>query len=181
MAKTNYIAKLDGAVIGTRSSASARTYTHAVIIQHDEAWYRERAHSTKYAAEHNTKENFKYYSEMAARGVAGEQAEWKYMSLEEVTERVANAERIVAMGYDVWVEERRLENIASHEASMARGGFKPAVVCWNGRPDLAQKEAAKYQQNASVANVWVVAAEPVAKLPKIAGERKHAAYGPHSD
>ena len=169
---TNYVAKLEGQIVGTRKSD--RTYTHAVIIQYSEEWHRERAHSVAYAQYHNSKSNFDYYSEIAARGVEGELAQWRRMSRE-------TADRIVAMGYDAWVEGRRLENIKQHEASVANGGFKPAVLCWNGRRDLADKEAAKRRAVASIAQVWVVEAEEVEKLPKVKGERKHAAYGPQSN
>jgi hypothetical protein len=174
MTKTNYIAKLDGKIIGTRSSE--RAYTHAVVIQHSEAWYREQAHSVAYAKGHNSKSNFDYYVKIADGGVDAERAEYKYTPLSQIEERVAEAVAIRDMGYDAWVEQRRQANIARHEAS----NFQPAVLCWNGRLDLAQKEAAKYQGRPGIANVWVVEAEKVAKLPKIKGERKHVAYGPHS-
>jgi hypothetical protein len=172
VAKTNYIAKLDGNIIGTRSSE--RTYTHAVIIQWSEESFRERDHSVAYAQQCNSKKNFEYYCGIAANGVEGEMAKYKFTSLEEATRRVEHAKEIAALGYEGWVEQERMENIAEFEAKVARGGF------WNGRRDLAEKEAAKYRGRADIANVWIVEAEAVAKLPKIKGERKHAAYGPHS-
>jgi hypothetical protein len=178
VAKTNYIAKLDGNIIGTRSSE--RTYTHAVIIQWSEESFRERDHSVAYAQQCNSKKNFEYYCGIAAHGIEGEMAQYKYTSLEEATRRVEHAKEIAALGYEGWVEQERMENIAEFEAKVARGGFTPAVLCWNGRRDLAEKEAAKYRGRADIANVWIVEAEAVAKLPKIKGERKHAAYGPHS-
>jgi hypothetical protein len=179
MAKTNYVAKLDGTIIGTRSSE--RTYTHAVAIQHSEAWYRERAHSVAYAKEHASKRNFDYYAKMADAGVEAEQAEYKYTPRSEIEKRVAGAVAIRDMGYDAWVAARLATNVAHHERQIERGGFQPAILCWNGRLDLAQKEAAKYQARADIAKVWVIEAETIAKLPKIKGERKHAAYGPHSN
>jgi hypothetical protein len=179
MAKTNYIARLNNEIIGTRSSE--RTYTHAVVIQYSETFYRLQAESTAHAAFHCSKSNFKYESEIAAGGVEGEMAKWKYMKREEAERHVARASAIVAMGYDAWVEQRRQENIATHAANVAKGGFTPAVVTWCGRPDLAQKEANKRRGETSIANVWIVEAETVEKLPKVKGERKHAAYGPQSD
>lgn len=178
MTKLNYVAKHNGEIVGTRSSA--RTYTHAVVIQHNEAWYRERAHSVAYAKQHHSQSNFAYYQRIAASGVEGEMAEYKYTPRADIERRVREAEHIVAMGYDAWVAERLAENIAQHAKNVDNGGFAPAVVTWCGRPDLASKEAAKRQGDPSFAGVWVVEAETVAKLPKIAGERKHAAYGPHS-
>lgn len=179
MTKLNYIAKHEGSIVGTRSSS--RIYTHAIVVQYDEAWYRERAHSLAYAEQCNCKRDFAYYTETVVRGVEGELARWKYTSRKDAEERLAKAERIVALGYNGWVAERLQANIADHEKIVANGGFTPAIVTWCGRPDLAHKEAAKRRGERDIAKVWIVPVETVAKLPKIAGERKHASYGPHSD
>ena len=35
MSKTSYIARLNGTVVGKRTSAAGRLYTHAIVTQHD--------------------------------------------------------------------------------------------------------------------------------------------------
>jgi hypothetical protein len=174
-AKTNYVAKLNGAIVGTR--ASHRAYTHAVVIQWSEDHARTVAYGYKPTA--TDKSNFSYYTEVAAQGVDHphyNREPWRPLG------DVAGVERAKATiegGYDAYVERLRQHQIDSFEASRANG-FKPGVAAWNGRRDLAEKEASKYRGQDRVANVWIVEVETSAKPVKVVTERKHHAYGPRA-
>jgi hypothetical protein len=168
VAKTNYIARLNNEIVGTRSSE--RTYTHAVVIQYNEQHFHDRAHN--YEASGTDRKNFEYETEVAS---GRSPYEWNKNDA-----AIDKAKAIIEGGFDAYIERLRQRQIAIFETSRANGGFTPAVVTWCGRADLAQKEAAKRMGQPSIENVWVVQAETVEKLPKIKGERKHAAYGPHS-
>lgn len=139
MAKTTYIAKFNGEIVGTRQTE--RTYAYAVVVIADQEFDAKRAASVEYAREHCNKKDFVYYCAIANDGVDAEQERYKYTSREEIERRVAEAAAIRDMGYDAWVEQRRLHHIAQHEQSVAKGRFKPAVATWCSRLDLALKEA----------------------------------------
>lgn len=147
---TKYVARLNGEIIGKRSTAG-RKYTHAVIILPSEPFSLAQAQFRK--ANDTDKSNFRYYCEVA-------EGRSQY---EQTPEQIIRASTMIDGGFDAYVERQRMDAIKSHEERVAAGYFKPGVVTWCGRPDLAQKEASKRQGSPQIAQVWVVQAEEVIK------------------
>jgi hypothetical protein len=174
-AKTNYVAKLDGVAVGTRSSP--RAYTHAVIIQWNEAHYRDAAYN--YKASKTDRSNFDYNTDIATQGINHPHHNIQSWRPDGDLEGIARAKAQIEGGFDAYVERLRQKAIEYFEAGRAKGGFKPGVAAWNGRRDLAEKEASKYRGRTAIANVWIVEAEVVAKPVKLK-ENKHHVYGPRA-
>jgi len=165
--KTNYVAKLDGEIIGTRSSP--RVYTHAVIIQYSEQHYRDEAYT--FNADKQDRKNFDHYVQQAA---GKSPYDWC-----RTPEKIAEAQADVEGGFDAYCARLRQRQIDSFEAGLKAGGYTPGIVGWCGRRDLAEKLANQYRGQARVAKVWIVEAEVAAKPVKM-DERKHHAYGPRA-
>jgi hypothetical protein len=174
MAKHKYVAKLDGKVVGKRSTD--RTYTHAVVVQDSEAVARSAAYD--YVADESDRENFEYYTAIADLGIrhdhgartrpyfadhSGERlATMKRCQDEDSSATINGAVESVEGGFDGYVARLRAEQIRRFEERRAEGRFEPYVIGWCGRPDLAQKLAA--QNKSDGRNVLgIVAAEETKK------------------
>lgn len=147
MSKTKYIARLNGETVGTRSSD--RVYTNAVVIQRSEAAARKAAY--EYRSTTSDSSNFEYIS-IIAQG----RSPYDFNKTEKAT---SDAKAQVEGGFDAYVRRLRERAIASFERYLADGHFTPVAATWCGRPNLAQKEAAKYRSAVNIENVWIVEAE----------------------
>jgi hypothetical protein len=147
---TKYIARLDGKIVGKRKTEN-RTYTHAIVTQRNEVAARQFAYG--YVATKSDRSNFDYYCAEAVKP----RHEWR--TGETLAAYMADCQAKVAGGFDAYVERVRRLEIERFEQALKKGAFEPQAVSWAGRPDLAQKEAAK--RNSYYAKVWIVPAEVV--------------------
>ncbi len=122
-----YQVKIDGQVIGTRSSSSNRVYTHAIVARPSRD---DDEKAARYAARYD-EHNFRSY-EKTLRG------EYKFAGPDEI----ARAKDIVAMGLEGYKDRMRAERNVRIETKKLEGFYeKDVVLTYCGRLDLAQKEA----------------------------------------
>jgi hypothetical protein len=142
MPKTNYVARLEGKIVGKRSTA-ARTYTHALVVQRDEEIARQRAY--QYTSTDSDSSNFEYSSFIAAQhaGVPCQPRGWTITTTFKA-EQIADAQAEVAGGFDAYVRRLRERAIATFEENKTAGHFDPHVATWCGRPDLAEKAISNF-------------------------------------
>jgi hypothetical protein len=117
---TKYVARLNGIVVGKRTTKS-RTYTHAIVMQDDEET--QRAHAYGYKLTNTDRANIVYYTEVAAQGVNHPQ--------HRVTSYHAGIAHAVAhLAGGIEGEQARLRQQAIHtfEKKKAEGGFEPYVT-----------------------------------------------------
>lgn len=157
---TKYIAKLDGKIVGTRTTAS-RTYTHALIVQDVEEVARNAAYN--YTSTKTDSSNFEYSSFIAKQqpGVLCRPRGWSTETKFKAAEIVA-AHELVEGSFDAYVRRLRERHIAGFEARKTKGGFEPFVATWCGRLDLAQK-AVTAHTSAARQFIAIVPAEEVVK------------------
>lgn len=158
MPKTNYVARLEGKIVGKRSTAS-RTYSHALVVQNVEEFARKRAYG--YTSTDTDSSNFEYYSIIAQQtaGVPCRPRDWKFDTTF-TQDDIDEAKKRIEGGFDAYVRRLRDAAIATFEANKANGYFEPHVATWCGRPDLAQK-AINSHTGLHRAFVAIVAAEKV--------------------
>jgi hypothetical protein len=161
MTKINYVAKLDGTIVGSRTSP--RTYTHAVIIQWNAEYFRTKAFG--YKADDTDRSNFKFYTKEAAHTVESYIADSKWTPVDEAAKRIADAKQRIEGGFDAYVARVRQDGIDRFEKGL-EGGYQPGVATWCGRLDLARKEASKFAKRlgAEIARVEDRAPPPPAGL-----------------
>jgi hypothetical protein len=141
---TKYIARLNGTVVGKRTTKS-RTYTHAIVMQDDEET--QRAYAYGYKLTDTDRANIVYYTEVAAQGVNHPQ--YCVTSYRPEPDHAGIAHAVAHLAGGIEGEHARLRQQAIHtfEKKKAEGGFEPYVTAWAGRPDLAQKAAASMSTN----------------------------------
>lgn len=145
---TKYIAKLDGIIVGKRTTKD-RTYTHAIVALSDEAGARDAAYN--HVADEDDRDNYEFdCREVVAAKVYGTADPDAYR---------ARCAAKVEGGFEAYVARVRTEKIERFEHDLSNGKYKPGVVAWAGRADLAQKEAAKWAKWRK--QVWIVPAEVV--------------------
>lgn len=170
---TKYEARVEGKVVGKRTTAG-RTYTSAIVLVRSQEFYRERAFN--YVVTETDKSNFKYAVKAAASegqviepGPGQKDCRWGAPANHYVSSWADNTQYIGAYTDEV-VARSKAEIVGGFEGYVARRkeaeiakfnkmSFAPFVVAWAGRPDLAQKEAAKYRNEPSIASVMIVPAE----------------------
>lgn len=179
MTAKKYVAKLDGKIVGTRTTKN-RTYSHAIIAQRDEAKARDAAYN--YKPTKTDRSNFDYHvsivacegkvitptpamSDLRKANDAGQVINaWatgkRYVSGYSA-EDIAESKAKIKDGFDGYLVYLRNKAIETFEANLADGYFKPGNAAWAGRLDLAQKEAANRAK--WFKNVWIVPAEEVVK------------------
>lgn len=133
---TNYIARLDGEIVGKRSTKN-RTYSHAIVAQDVED--AQRAWAYDYKADKTDRSNFDYYSSIVRDGA--KHRHFTYDTPEQIATQIADAQAKVEGGFDAYAARLREAAIASFEEKKANGGFAPYVIGWAGRRDLADKAA----------------------------------------
>lgn len=136
----------DGTIITRRTD---RTYTHVVVCQTDPAkrldgWLRNAELSHR-------KCNFDFMCQEA-----GPDAKYgTYRSEKELAEY----KRVAAMGHEAWRNEAIARVHKEHADWVAAGGPSKWLLCgWCGRPDLAQKLAAK--DHGDGCNVTIIPVNP---------------------
>jgi hypothetical protein len=147
MAKTKYIARYDGKIVGTRKTE--RTYQFAVVTQISEA--RARDYAYNYKATSSDRDDHNYYGKVVSVGVGGiwdTDRGWTYT----VDQRQFDDCSATWFGgdfdaYVAWLRERAIKDF---EARLADGAFEPAIAGWCGRRDLAQKLAAEQSKHRTV-------------------------------
>lgn len=171
---TKYIARLDGKIVGKRTTKD-RTYTHAVVAQRDEEHYRKLAYD--YIASENDVTNFGRCNLIArCEGNIFDLRSWEkpadvagqtiYHGNDNVAyyfshtaKDIIEAKSIIAAGWLAYVESRRQDQIKSFEREKTLGHFEPHAITWCGRPDLAEKAKSSHWRASHCSNVWVVPAE----------------------
>lgn len=172
-----YVARLDGKIVGKRTSAS-RTYTHAIVVLPDVNKARDAAYN--YVGFDHDRSNYEYECGIAKcegviidandtttyKGPCAGQTSYinKYcgrMVRSYTAEEIADAKTQTAGGWDGYVALQRATAVERFEENLAQGVFTPGVATWCGRADLAQKEAAKHGKRDYIAQVWIVPAEKV--------------------
>lgn len=141
MAKTtrHYEVRFQGAVVGTRKSES-RDYTHAVVVRRNVETARKAAY--EYLADKGWEKQDRANWQFAC-DVASGKLTFSHMS-ESSKVRYANE---AAMGFDAFRQRRLAEVIERFEQQLKSGFFEIHVHCYNGRRDLALKEAARLHGN----------------------------------
>ena len=139
-----YIARLNGQIVGKRTSQS-RSYSHAYVMQHDEAATRAAAYD--YVATKQDRKNYDWHAGKVARGIGA--PAWPgdaYLAHITLTEQdIAAARAQIEGGFESYVARQRQRLIGYFETSKARGVFKPFVGGWASRRDLAEKAARQYE------------------------------------
>jgi hypothetical protein len=148
---TKYIARLEGKIVGKRTSES-RTYTHAVVVQPSES--EARAACYGYTATKDDRANFDYYTNVATLGM-------KHSHYYEGSDIVERAKEQVEGGFEAYVARLKARAIERFEERVTKGEYQPHAVTWCGRLDLAHKEAAR--RKAYHPKIWIVPAEVVQK------------------
>jgi len=156
MTTTKYVARLDGKIIGKRST-KARKYSHALVVQHIEDVACQVAYNRSAEWQKLDRKNFNYICEKAAAGI--DHPHYWGDDAKRTNEHAADA-AVAAAGLEAYIEARRQEAITSFERRKANGGFQPFVATWCGRPDLAQKAISTFTGPAC-RFVAIVAAEIV--------------------
>jgi len=128
---TKYVARLNGEIIGKRTSVS-RTYSHAIAVQRVEEYARRQAYD--YKVTKTDRSNFNYYTEIA-------EGRSPY---QHTTDEVVRASGLIDGGFDAYAARLRDRAIASFEAGKANGHYEPFVAAWAGRLDLAHKAVSQH-------------------------------------
>lgn len=164
MPKTKYFVIDPAGVEHTRNSD--RIYTHTVLMRggyeyalanaSDKAWDKTEARNFNYytALANGTHEHAQYtpFTGYHPSFTAEKIAEIEERKQQEIAKRIVDAaERIKGFASAAeWCEAQRAKMIASVEESKAEGKYDRWFnVSWNGRLDLAQKEASKAQRHPS--------------------------------
>jgi hypothetical protein len=137
---TKYVARLNGKIVGKRTTAT-RTYTHAIVVQRVQEYARDRAYNRSAEWVEQDRKNFAYYSEKAAAGVGH-----RHYFGDDASKSAEHARDVArtAAGLDAYIESNRQHAIKGYEDSVKAGRFEPFVAAWSGRLDLAHKAASQH-------------------------------------
>jgi hypothetical protein len=138
---TKYIARLDGKIVGRRTT-KARTYTHAIVVQRIEELARKDAY--EYTATKEDRRSFDYYTAVAARTTETQVPHPAGFNYTSSASEIADAKQRIEGGFDAFIARKRADYIERFEAHKAKGGFEPQVAAWAGRLDLAQKAVGQH-------------------------------------
>jgi hypothetical protein len=149
MTTTRYQAYYNGKLVGERATKS-HTYSHAYVVQRDEA--RERAKAYDRTVTADDRKTYTWHADRILRGVGA--PFWPndaYLAHIRITaEDIANARRETEGGLDGYVARQRQAMIDRFEDERARGRFAPRVGGWASRADLAVKQGRAYVSNGGI-------------------------------
>jgi hypothetical protein len=140
---TKYLARHAGQIVGRRTTEN-RTYSHAYVMQYDEAKAREAA--CGYVATKQDRKTYDWYAGRVASGVGARAwPDSAYLAHVLLTEKdIAEAREQISGGFEAYVARLRQNQIDRFEHKLAKGGFSPFVGGWASRLDLAEKAARQY-------------------------------------
>lgn len=152
-------------LVHTRNS-QGRAYTHCVAVRPSY----ERALAEAQKGWKNAASDYAYFAERAA----GRLEQYRWEDEGQFAIRLANEvkhaqEQIAGCANAAeYVEKTRAEMIARVEARKAKGYYDTfEVIGWNGRLDLAQKEAARQHGRADLAEVCILEATVTQSKKKV--------------
>ena len=126
--KIEYVAKLDGAILGRRSSPNV--YTHAIIAQLDEEVERRYAYAAK--PQEYEREWFDRYAAVAKSKIGelypGSSTRGQTHLV--TADKINDAKKEIAGGFKAFHARQRQERIDDFERDKRDGRFEPRVVKW---------------------------------------------------
>lgn len=132
---TKFVAYWEGKLVGTRKSD--RPYTHAVVVQDDEA--AARKHAYEYQPTKTDRSNFAYYQEIDRLGEQHPHYGVTSWRTEPDRAGIAEARAHLVGGFEGYVERIRQEQIGYFERAKKSGGFEPRVAGWSMSARNAEK------------------------------------------
>lgn len=140
---TKYIARLNGKVVGKRTTQN-RTYTHAIVVQRLEGCARDQAYNRSADQIEQDRKNHAFYAQRATGTYVGTFADGRtYTSKVEGTE-LTRAQASAALTVEQYIEAQRQIAIGRFEQALKDGHYEPFVAAWAGRLDLAQKAVGQH-------------------------------------
>jgi len=143
MADQTFTASYNGKIVGTRRSP--RPYAFAVVVQYSEADGRRAAY--EYQATDLDRSNWKYAVDKskAQAGVpynhGPSRGDPRPIILTHGPKAIAEAQQVVAAGWDAYVAAHRARQITWFEERLAKGYYEPKVHGWSMSAANAQKMA----------------------------------------
>jgi hypothetical protein len=160
--KIEYVAKLDGVIVGRR--LSHLPYTHAVVVQENEERERQRAYATE--PDESCRKSYKEYAQIAnsSPGARNLTNSWRRLS----TRDIELAERRIRGKFDAYFQHHREFMIEYFEERKTKGAFEPKVERWLLQKDVAERTADYNQDLVGEHGFWkfvrIVSAESVEGL-----------------
>jgi hypothetical protein len=163
--KIQYVAKLDGVIVGRR--VSHVPYTHAVVLQENEDRAREDAYETE--PEDWLREHYDEDVQIANSRPGARHPRWgrsKHSWLNTISvHSIERAKKDIEGGFEAYFQRYREDRIKRFDEEKAKGEFEPKVAKWLRQEELAEQTARYNQEHAENPGYWkfvrVVSAESI--------------------
>jgi hypothetical protein len=160
MPRNVFIAKLNGEIIGKRTSLS-RTYTHCVAARYSYEYARQnlnRSYSDGETWDYLTECSQRIVGSLRSSGTRIDGSTWEFrVEQHEVDKALIE---LAGRTREQFIADRRAERLANLEKNREAGFYdRWNVMTWCGRLDLAQKQVSAYCKAKHYAEVKLLEAE----------------------